>query len=40
MARLLVLVSPPYHLGLDAAEDWLRQEIASVTSGAGCDRRR
>ena len=35
MARLLVLVSPPHHLGLDEAEDWLRQEIAPVTSGAG-----
>jgi hypothetical protein len=33
MARLLVLVSPPRHLKLDEAEDWLRQEIAPVTSG-------
>ncbi len=35
MARLLVLVSPPHHLQLDEAEEWLRQEIAPVTSGAG-----
>lgn len=35
MARLLVLVRPPHHLALDEAEDWLRQEIAPVTSAAG-----
>ena len=34
MARLMVLVSPPHHLGLDEAEDWLRQELAPVTGGA------
>ncbi len=35
MARLLVLVRPPHHLELDEAEDWLRQEIAPLTSGVG-----
>src|SRR5665809_22450 len=35
MTRVLVLVSPPHHLGLDEAEDWLRREIAPVTSGPG-----
>ncbi|HEX2413845.1 MAG TPA: hypothetical protein VHJ37_01385 [Thermoleophilaceae bacterium] len=35
MARLMVLVSPPHHLGLEEAEHWLREELAPVTAGAG-----
>ena len=34
MARLLVLVSPPRHLALAEAEDWLRAELAPLASGA------
>jgi hypothetical protein len=35
MARLMVLVSPPRQLGLDEAEDWLRQQLAPLISVAG-----
>ena len=35
MVRLMVLVSPPRHLGLDEAEDWLRDEVAPVAGAAG-----
>jgi hypothetical protein len=31
----MVLVRPPRQLELDDAEDWLRQQLASVTSDAG-----
>ncbi len=34
MARLMVLVSPPYHLDIEEAEDWLRQELVPVAGGA------
>jgi hypothetical protein len=35
MVRLMVLVSPPHHLRLDEAEDWLRDEVAPVACAAG-----
>ena len=35
MVRLMVLVSPPRHLGLDEAEDWLRDEVAPLAGAAG-----
>ena len=30
-----MLVSPPYHLKLDEAEDWLRGELRPVAAGPG-----
>jgi hypothetical protein len=35
VARLILLVGPPYHLALEEAEDWLRGELLPVTGATG-----